>query len=158
MKKLSLFASLLILSACNFASAPTAPVEEETPPADTATIEPTVTPVEEPVIQTLPTTEVDPAPTPEPAPTPVEEPAPQPSTQSVSIANFVFYPFRLTINTGDTVVWTNNDSAPHTVTGSGLDSGTLENGGTFSHTFSETGTFSYYCAIHPSMTAEIIVK
>ena len=158
MKKLFIFlslSSLLILSACNFAPAPapaTTPAEEETlPPDDTAIVEPIDSPVVEPVTQTPPVTETEPAPI-------VEEPAPQPATHSVSIANFAFSSANLTINAGDTVVWTNNDSAPHTITGSGLDSGTLETGATFSHTFDTQGDYSYYCAFHPSMTASVTVK
>jgi plastocyanin len=28
----------------------------------------------------------------------------------------------------------------------------------FSYTFSSPGTFSYFCALHPKMTGQIIVK
>jgi hypothetical protein len=55
-------------------------------------------------------------------------------------------------------VWTNTGQAPHTVTGDFADSGILEPGQTFSHTFTETGDFSYICAIHPQMTGTIRVS
>src|SRR3954468_9463650 len=47
---------------------------------------------------------------------------------------------------------------PHTVTSDFADSGVLEPGQTFSHTFGESGEFSYACAIHPQMTGTIRVS
>ena len=79
----------------------------------------------------------------------------------VPIVGFAFSPKTLTINKGDTVVWTNNDSAPHDVVGTNnkiLSSPTLSRGQTYSFTFTETGTFEYFCSIHPSMKGSIIVK
>jgi plastocyanin len=79
----------------------------------------------------------------------------------VSIVNFSFSPVTLNINKGDTVVWTNNDSAPHTVTGNdskALSSATLSIGQSYSFTFTESGAFDYHCAIHPTMRGSIIVK
>ncbi len=94
------------------------------------------------------------------------EPAPtteivEAKTYKVSIVNFAFNPKSLIINKGDTVVWTNNDSAPHDVVGnnlSGLKSPVMSRGGTFSFTFNTAGAFDYICSIHPSMKAQIIVK
>ncbi|MGH1489991.1 MAG: cupredoxin domain-containing protein [Acidimicrobiales bacterium] len=62
---------------------------------------------------------------------------------------------------GETVSVQNNDSAPHTVTdrNGAFDSGTL--GGGESGTFTlpaEPGTYEFFCAIHPSMTAAITVE
>jgi hypothetical protein len=59
---------------------------------------------------------------------------------------------------GATVIWTNDGRAPHTVTGDFADSGVLDPGQTFSHTFAESGEFSYFCAIHPQMTGTIRVS
>lgn len=83
-----------------------------------------------------------------------------PTTHNVSIQNFTFNKKSINVKKGDTVVWTNKDSAPHTVTGSngGPASETLNNGGVYSFTFNNTGTFDYYCAIHPSMIGSVIVK
>ena len=84
-----------------------------------------------------------------------------PKTVSVAIQNFAFSPATLNINRGDTVIWTNKDSAPHTVTsdtGSEMGSSTLSTGGTYSHTFNTAGTFSYHCNIHASMKAKVIVN
>ena len=75
-----------------------------------------------------------------------------------------------TISTGDTVEWDfNNTLNAHTTTECGpscppamgyapvWDSGVL-NSGTFSHTFSNTGTFYYYCEVHPFQEGTIIVE
>lgn len=81
-------------------------------------------------------------------------------TNAVSIENFAYAPQELTIKKGQTVTWTNKDSAPHTVTstsGNTLDSPLLKKGEKFSFTFSETGTFEYFCAPHPNMTGTVIV-
>jgi len=66
----------------------------------------------------------------------------------------------ITISVGDIFSWTNDESSiAHTTTSDdGLwDSGSLNGGGTFEHTFDEAGTFDYICTIHPSMTATITV-
>ena len=85
---------------------------------------------------------------------------PTPSLNEVSIAMMSFSPGTLTIVTGSTVTWTNNDAVTHTVTADGgsFNSGNLAPAGKFSKTFSTTGTYSYHCAIHSSMTGSIIVK
>jgi plastocyanin len=79
--------------------------------------------------------------------------------QSVTIAGFNFNPTTITIKVGDSVTWTNSDPVAHTSTGesSAWSSGPLAPGGTFKRTFSEVGLFSYFCSIHPSMRAEILV-
>jgi plastocyanin len=74
------------------------------------------------------------------------------------------------ISAGDTVVWTNTGNAPHTVTEcgdaftpcpqpGGFDSGNLNNGQTFSRTFTTAGTYEYFCAIHlqAAMRGRVIV-
>jgi plastocyanin len=83
----------------------------------------------------------------------------QASEVKVTIANFAFDPGTITVATGTTVTWTNNDTASHNITG---DDGTwgsnsLAIGDTFSHTFSKPGTFSYHCGVHPSMKGTITV-
>lgn len=84
-----------------------------------------------------------------------------PQTYSIDIANFAFSPSEIRIKAGDTIVWTNKDSARHTVTsdsGSELGSALLSDGESYSHTFSAAGTFSYHCAPHPYMKGKIIVE
>ena len=80
---------------------------------------------------------------------------------SIGITGFAFQPAALSVKVGTTVTWTNNDNASHTVTsnaGSELNSQTLSNGGTYSHTFTVPGSFSYHCAIHPSMQGSVTVE
>jgi plastocyanin len=73
---------------------------------------------------------------------------------------FRFSPGSITVGAGDTVTWTNNGSAPegHDVTGSGLGSGTLHSGQSYSHTFASPGSFPYFCSIHPFMKGSVTVQ
>ena len=82
------------------------------------------------------------------------------STNQVSISNMAFSPPAISVSKGATVTWTNNDSVAHTVTSDNgkFNSSQLSNGGKFQFTFSESGTFSYHCSIHPSMTGKVIVN
>lgn len=79
---------------------------------------------------------------------------------SISIKGFKFTPDTITINKGDTVTWTNEDSATHTIAAAdkSFDSGNLPNGKTFSHTFDKVGTVDYICGLHPSMKGKVVVK
>ena len=62
---------------------------------------------------------------------------------------------------GATVAWTNTDPAPHDVAildGPVLNvSPEVEPGDTWSMTFTEPGTYRYYCEFHPSMVANVVV-
>ncbi len=82
-------------------------------------------------------------------------------THYIDISGMSFNPGTITINVGDTIIWTNNESSmPHTVTADNgnFDSGTLNSGDTFTFTFTEAGTYTYHCAFHSGMTATIIVE
>ena len=93
-------------------------------------------------------------------------------TATVTIANFAFTPQKITVKAGTTVTWTNNDTAPHTVTSANsldvsatttsmFDSGQFGQGQTFSFTFTKPGTYFYVCTIHrtqPAMHGEVIVQ
>lgn len=76
----------------------------------------------------------------------------------IDIKNFSFNPAILTISKGETVVWTNSDSAPHQIKSDQFSSGMLSNGQSFSFTFNEVGTFNYICSVHPSMMGKVIVQ
>lgn len=90
----------------------------------------------------------------------VNQPTPQPVpvTVTVDIRNFAFDPAVITVDAGTTVKWDNYDSVSHQIAGTGFGSGALTQGGEYSFTFSQAGTYDYHCAIHPSMTGKIIVK
>jgi LPXTG-motif cell wall-anchored protein len=82
------------------------------------------------------------------------------ATHGVSIADFSFSPSTITINVGDTVVWTNNGPSAHTTTSNSgaWDSGVLADGASFSHTFNSAASFPYHCDIHPTMTGTVVVQ
>ena len=83
------------------------------------------------------------------------------SSATVKIDNFSFGPATITIPAGSTVTWTNSDDVPHVVTsddGKMFKSKALDTDDRFSFTFTKPGTYNYYCAIHPKMTAKIVVQ
>lgn len=80
---------------------------------------------------------------------------------NVAIVDNDFDPTSITVSVGDTVTWTNTGNNPHTVTSDEegvFDSGTLDNGATFTFTVEAAGTVTYHCNIHPSMQAEVVVE
>jgi plastocyanin len=81
---------------------------------------------------------------------------------TVVIKNFAFDPSQLTVKTGTVVKWTNQDGAPHTIvsdTGSpaAFSSDSLSSGASYTFTFTQPGTYTYHCSIHPSMKGTIMV-
>ena len=82
--------------------------------------------------------------------------------QEIVIDNFTFSPATVTIAPGTRVVWINHDDVPHTATSTSkpkrFESGTLDTDDKFAHVFTEPGTYNYFCAVHPKMTGQIIVK
>jgi len=86
----------------------------------------------------------------------------QPSTANadVKIDNFVFTPQTLTVAVGATVTWTNKDDIPHTAvsTEGVFKSKVMDTDEKFSYTFTKTGTYPYYCSIHPKMTGKVVVQ
>ena len=87
----------------------------------------------------------------------------QPLTGTINIKNMMFTPSQITVAKGGTVTWTNNDNTTHTVIDDlsnvgGPASGDIPPGGTYSFTFTKTGSFQYHCQIHPSMRGTIVVK
>ena len=68
-----------------------------------------------------------------------------------------FSPANVTVPAGSVVTWTNNDGSPHTATGQGFDSGNLNNGQTYSHTFNTPGTYQYVCSYHSDMVGTLKV-
>ena len=78
----------------------------------------------------------------------------------VVMKNFAFDPPTVTIKVGESVTWTNQDSATHTVEADNgeFSSKELANGATFSFTFDKAGTYPYKCTIHPTMKGTVIVQ
>ena len=79
---------------------------------------------------------------------------------TVRIDGMRFDPENITVKPGTTVTWLHGSQMPHTVSGNadGLRSGTLYKGQQFSHTFNTTGSYSYFCGLHPSMTGSVVVE
>lgn len=75
-----------------------------------------------------------------------------------------YIPYALSIRAGETVTWTNQDAAFHSVT-SGVygepdgmfDSGHMDPGQSFWYVFSDPGRFAYHCTLHPWMEGVIDV-
>ena len=84
-----------------------------------------------------------------------------------------YSPNPVEVTVGQTVVWTNDDSAFHTVTsgsagaadvGKAFDSGLTgptaltSKGKTFEHTFDRAGEYPYFCTLHPAMVGTVMVN
>jgi glucose/arabinose dehydrogenase/plastocyanin len=98
----------------------------------------------------------------------LEHPAQSATTHGVDMINTSFNPSTITIQSGDSVQWTMRDQfTQHTSTSgtppftpNGLwDSGLLSTGQTFTHTFNQAGTFTYYCQPHAfTMSGSVTVQ
>ena len=82
------------------------------------------------------------------------------STMEIKIDNFSFGPADVSIPVGTTVTWTNRDDIPHTVvsTEKVFKSKVLDTDEQFSFTFTQAGTYPYFCSIHPKMAGRIVVQ
>ena len=84
-------------------------------------------------------------------------------TYQVEIKGMQYVPAQLTVDVGDTIVWTNNDVLPHTVT-SGVpspttfDSKEIGANATWSLTVSAAGDYTYNCSYHPTMHGQLTVR
>lgn len=79
---------------------------------------------------------------------------------AVAIQDFKFVPAIIEVAVGDTITFTNNDSAPHTGTANdgSFDTGRLGKGESGTVTIAAAGTFDYICALHPSMKGQVVAK
>ena len=128
----------------------------------TPTAEPQVAATQEPT--PVPTPEPTPAPTPTPMPTATTAPEPTATpvpavTHQVDITErLAFSPLTVNVDVGDTVKWTVTGIGHTTTSGEpGKLSGVwrspppfLKIGESFSFTFKEEGSFSYFCELHPT--------
>lgn len=85
--------------------------------------------------------------------------AASPATE-IKIDNFSFTPPELTVPAGATVTWTNRDDIPHTIVSSEqkFKSKALDTNDAYSFTFTEPGTYQYFCGLHPKMVGKIVVE
>ena len=88
------------------------------------------------------------------------------SKQGCEAENNCYDPSEITVNSGTTITWTNNDDAPHTVSSGSpsdgldgaFDSSIINPGESFEATFDEVGEYDYFCQIHPWLTGKVIVE
>jgi plastocyanin len=142
----------------------------ESPSTDTV-VSVTTVPVDTAVVETKPAATTVPSPvvvTPAPSPATVKpnEPAPKPSVPKSAtrvrrtvIRNISYMQPKITIAAGTTVEWTNSDPLPHSVTAvdRSFNSGLIQPGKTYRHTFTKAGRYNFYCMPHPFMKGVITV-
>lgn len=82
-------------------------------------------------------------------------------TNKVQIQNYNFTPSAIRVPKNTTVIWTNNDTAPHTLVVSDGDtnatSDTLNFGASYSFVFDQVGTFTYRFAMDSDTRGTVIV-
>jgi len=79
--------------------------------------------------------------------------------------NECWFPAEISVGVGETVMWTNDDTAAHTVTSGSaadgpdgnFDSSLFMAGATFEATFDTAGEYPYFCMVHPWMAGVVIV-
>jgi amicyanin len=90
-----------------------------------------------------------------------EAPPAATAAHQVTIAGYAYSPASITVNVGDTVTWTNQDTAPHNVVVTSgpekFTSPTLQKGQSYTFTFTKAGSYQYYCSVHPDMKAGVTV-
>lgn len=157
---LALFGAAYVRSQQMQADVTPSPSTPQPPVADAPVAVPTPP---QPEVQASTSVSVTPPPAP-PAPTPVgpkktPSPAPRVTVHHVTIKNYTFVPASLDIKVGDTVVWTNEDEASHTIALSdrSFESALIRTGESFSRTFTAVGTVPYECGPHPYMKASLKV-
>ena len=79
----------------------------------------------------------------------------------IGIDNFKFAPSPLTVKAGTKVLWINNDDVPHLIVSTQnkfRQSSVLDTNQRFSVTLTRSGTYDYFCSLHPMMQGKIIVQ
>ena len=83
-----------------------------------------------------------------------------PATHRVRIDASRFEPATLTVAPGDTIIWTNADLFPHTVTSTigVFDSKDIKPGKSWKYVVPKKGLFEYACTYHAVMKATLRVR
>jgi plastocyanin len=80
-----------------------------------------------------------------------------PAAATVQLEAVQFEPAKLRVKVGETVQWVWGGGVQHDVAGGSFKS-PVKSKGTFSHTFTEAGTFPYKCDVHPTMKGTVTVE
>jgi plastocyanin len=85
--------------------------------------------------------------------------SPSVAARSVSITKTGFQPSSITVVAGDTVTWTNTDTANHQVVANNgsFSSPVLASKQSYRHTFKTGGTFAYHDGLQPSLKGAVTV-
>lgn len=85
---------------------------------------------------------------------------PAQSAREIVIREMKYQPAELTVHSGETVVWKNEDIFPHTVsaTDQSFDSGTIQPGASWTYVAKSSGAHAYTCKPHPNMKAKLVVE
>ena len=86
--------------------------------------------------------------------------ASQARVHTIAISGFKFLPDTLTVKTGETVEWKNEDAVVHTATADDktFDSGNIAPGKSWTFVAGKPGTYTYICTIHPNMKGTLTVQ
>jgi plastocyanin len=81
----------------------------------------------------------------------------------VAIVDYDFSPNSITVNVGDTVTWTNQDTSDHWVVSAptspvSFDLGRQATAATVQHTFTAPGSYPYFCNLHNYMKGTVVVR
>lgn len=82
-------------------------------------------------------------------------------SRTVNISDYTYGPKTLTIPAGTKVTFRNEDTTAHTATSKqsgAFDTDSIAPGKSATVTFSEPGTFVYYCLFHPFMKGTVKVE
>ena len=84
--------------------------------------------------------------------------APVAGVTKVAAKDNRFTPPAIQVPAGTAVTWSFKDGlVPHDVTGEGWSSGDPRRSGSFTHTFTQAGTYPYRCTVHDGMTGRVVV-
>jgi len=82
----------------------------------------------------------------------------EPVVHQIEIRGMQYVPAALVVHVGDTVVWTNRDVLPHTVTSAEFDSQAMQAKAEWSYRITRTGELPYRCTFHPTMFGKLIAE
>ena len=82
------------------------------------------------------------------------------ASPQIEIRADAYIPSTLTVPAGTAVTWINHDDDVHTVTSTAevFHSPGIDTDETFTYTFTQPGTYEYFCKVHSLMKGQIVVR